>query len=475
MEVNCLKEKLEKFNQVHLLRFWDKISDQEKSTLFKDILELDLPEVTSYFAKSLISIKANRENLDSKIKPIPENVFESVCSSTKEKLEQYELTGLKEISEGRVAILLLAGGQGTRLGVNYPKGMYDVGLPSHSTLFRLQALRIRKLQELAEEKFKKHGHITWYIMTSEATHETTLLYFEKNDYFGLKKENIKAFKQEMLPCFTFDGKIILDEKCHISKAPDGNGGLYRALKIQGVLDNMKKRGINSVHVFSVDNILVKIADPIFLGFCLSRSADCGVKVVPKRSPNEAVGVVCQVEGQYRVVEYSEITSKTAELRNNDGELVFNAGNICNHYFTLDFLCAVGNEHEGELDLHVAKKKIPYINENGIKIIPNSPNGIKVEKFVFDVFKFAKNFAVWETIRECEFSALKNPDVAGFDCPSTVRKDLMSLQKKWLINAGAISVNGDVEISPLLSYAGENLEKMAKGKHIHGPVVLSSHL
>lgn len=162
MEVNCLKEKLEKFNQVHLLRFWDKISDQEKSILFKDILELDLPEVTSYFAKSIISIKTNRENLDSKIKPIPENVFESLCTSTKEKLEQYELTGLKEISEGRVAVLLLAGGQGTRLGVNYPKGMYDVGLPSHSTLFRLQALRIRKLQELAEEKFKKRGQIAWY-------------------------------------------------------------------------------------------------------------------------------------------------------------------------------------------------------------------------------------------------------------------------------------------------------------------------
>ena len=183
----------------------------------------------------------------------------------------------------------------------------------------------------------------------------------------------------------------------------------------------------------------------------------------------------QVEGQYRVVEYSEITSKTAELRNENGELVFNAGNICNHYFTLEFLYAVGNEYEGDLELHVAKKKIPYINDNGEKIVPTTPNGIKVEKFVFDVFKIAKKFAAWETIRECEFSALKNSDAVGYDCPSTARKDLLSLQKKWLFDSGALSVNGDVEICPLISYAGENLEKMAEGKHLQGPIVLSSHL
>lgn len=162
MEVNCLKEKLQKFNQEHLLQFWDEISDHEKSALFKDILELDLPEVTSYFAKAMNSLNANKETLDSKIQPIPGDVFESLCASTPAKLEQYELRGLKEVSEGRVAVLLMAGGQGTRLGVHYPKGMYDVGLPSHSTLFRLQALRIRRLQELAEEKFKKRGQIAWY-------------------------------------------------------------------------------------------------------------------------------------------------------------------------------------------------------------------------------------------------------------------------------------------------------------------------
>ena len=163
MEVNCLKEKLQNFNQEHLLKFWDEISDQEKSALFNDILELDLPEITSYFLKAMNSLNANIENLDSKIQPIPKDIFESLCTSTPEKLKQYELRGLKEVSEGRVAVLSLAGGQGTRLGANYPKGMYDVGLPSHSTLFRLQALRIRRLQELAEEKFKKRGEITWYV------------------------------------------------------------------------------------------------------------------------------------------------------------------------------------------------------------------------------------------------------------------------------------------------------------------------
>lgn len=175
----------------------------------------------------------------------------------------------------------------------------------------------------------------------------------------------------------------------------------------------------------------------------------------------------QVDNHYQVVEYSEITKETAELRRADGQLAYNAANICNHYFTVDFLKEIGYHREKELTLHVAKKKIPYVNDEGERITPKSPNGIKIEKFVFDVFPFAKNLAVWQGTREEEFSPLKNSDSADQDCPCTARADLLNLHKKWLLDAGATDVDENVEISPLLSYAGENLDKIASGQSFAG--------
>lgn len=448
------------------MRFWDQLSEDERNELREDISALDLAEVTSYFERALRSSEARRETLDDKVSPIPKEKIASAKTVDEERRRSYEELGLREVADGKVAVLLMAGGQGTRLGVSYPKGMYNVGLPSGKTLFQLQAERILRLQHMAEKKYGKKGEITWYILTSEATHDTTTHFLHKHNYFNLKEENVKAFKQGMLPCFTFDGKIILDQKHKIAKAPDGNGGLYRALVVQGILDDMAERGIRSVHVHSVDNILIKVADPIFIGYCLSASADCGVKVIEKSSPNEPVGVVCRVNDIYRVVEYSEITKETAELRSDDGQLIYNAANICNHYFTVDFLRNVSKNHEHELELHVAKKKIPFVDEHGNRIVPKSSNGIKIEKFVFDVFKFAERFTVWQGVREEDFSPLKNSDESGEDCPSTARRDVLRLHKKWLLDAGASSVKGSVEVSPLMSYAGEDLDRV-KGQTFEG--------
>ncbi|XP_031849332.1 UDP-N-acetylglucosamine pyrophosphorylase mmy [Nomia melanderi] len=471
--MEALRNDLAAYGQEHLLQFWDQLSEEdEKIQLLQDITELNLAEVTSYYKRAVHnSSSVNRGTLDDKVSPIPTEIVKSIKKTDKEQLRKYEKLGLQEIANGKVAVLLMAGGQGTRLGVSYPKGMYDVGLPSGKTLFQLQAERIICLQNLAEAKCGKRGEITWYILTSRATHHTTLDFLRKHNYFNLKEENVRAFEQGMMPCFTLDGKIILDEKHQISKAPDGNGGLYHAIKVQGILNDMIKRGIRSVHVHSVDNILIKVADPIFLGYCLSSSTDCGVKVIEKSSPSEPVGVVCKVDDTYQVVEYSEISKETADLRDDNGELVYNAANICNHYFTVDFLSSISNNYEKEMQLHIAKKKIPYIDANGQKQIPTSPNGIKIEKFVFDVFKFAKQFAVWEGIREEDFSPLKNDDSIGQDCPSSARKDVLKLHKKWLLNAGAISVINDVEVSPLLSYAGENLSHV-QGQSFQGPQVIS---
>lgn len=461
MPYEKLFDRLSAHGQEHLINYWPEISDNERVQLAGEISKLDLAEVNEIFRRANETSQVISEKLDDDLKPIPQTHYESVPGLSNEKVQEYEALGLKEIAEGKVGVLLLAGGQATRLGFGYPKGMYDVGLPSRKTLFQIQAERIVRVQKMAAEKCGTEGKIIWYIMTSEHTKGPTADYFKSHDYFGLNEDDVVYFDQGRLPCFDFEGKIILDEKHHLSSAPDGNGGLYRALKTQGILQDIARRGVQHLHAHSVDNILIKVADPVFIGYCKSKNADCAAKVVQKSSPSEAVGVVCRVNGHYKVVEYSELTDEAAERTNPDGRLTFSAGNICNHYFSSAFLTKICN-FESKLKLHVAKKKIPYIDSNGIRQKPNEPNGIKMEKFIFDVFEFAVNFICLEVARDVEFSALKNADTAKKDCPSTAREDLLRLHRKYIREAGGvIGDDVDVEISPLLSYGGENLTDLVK--------------
>jgi UDP-N-acetylglucosamine/UDP-N-acetylgalactosamine diphosphorylase len=287
-----LYEYLKQFGQEHLLRFWNELNDSEKEQLYKDITNIDLPQVTKCFAKIKENFKDTSNILDSLMEPVSEELTGSYSKSSKDELKEYYHKGLEKVSANEVAVLLLAGGQGTRLGADYPKGMYSVSLASNKTLYQLQAERILRLETLAaKENNKESCVITWYIMTSEATKEETRNFFAKNNFFGLKSENVVFFEQYTLPCLTHEGKIILDSKFKLSKAPDGNGGLYRALLKQDILEDMAKREIKHIHVYCVDNVLVKIADPIFIGFCIEKNANCAAKV-------SLMGVVVELVGFY---------------------------------------------------------------------------------------------------------------------------------------------------------------------------------
>ncbi|CEL06756.1 Putative Nucleotide-diphospho-sugar transferase [Aspergillus calidoustus] len=476
-EVQELKQKYEQSGQSQVFAFFHDLSQTEKAQLFHQLSNFDPTRINELADKALNPPKTE-ETAAVSLEPLPEVATASILDSDPKEIQRFYDEGLDLVSENQVAVVLLAGGQGTRLGSSQPKGCFDIGLPSHKSLFQIQGERIAKLQLLAKKKSNKDAVIPWYVMTSGPTRKPTEEYFQENNYFGLDKSNVTIFEQGVLPCISNEGKILLESKSKVAVAPDGNGGIYQALLTSGVREDMRKRGIKHIHAYCVDNCLVKVADPVFIGFAASKNVDIATKVVRKRNATESVGLILQKNGKPDVVEYSEIDKETAEAKDpkNPSLLKFRAANIVNHYYSFEFFDSI-ETWVHKMPHHIARKKIPCVNtESGEIVKPEKPNGIKLEQFVFDVFPMLslEKFACIEVRREDEFSPLKNARGTGEDDPDTSKRDIMNQGQRWIESAGGVVVTEEnavgVEVSPLISYGGEGLEFL-KGREIKAPAVI----
>ncbi|KAI0297550.1 UDP-N-acetylglucosamine diphosphorylase [Multifurca ochricompacta] len=459
MSIDLLRARYEATGQGHLFSFWPQLSETERAALVTQLEALDIERVNRVYKKA-ISAEQGAGAAEEAIEPLPQGASDAVTTHPAKEAEWRE-TGLAAIARGEVGVLLMAGGQGTRLGSSAPKGCYDIGLPSHKSLFQYQAERIVRLQQVAQEETGKPVGsviVPWYIMTSGPTRRETEEFFKTNEYFGLKPENVIFFEQGTLPCLTMDGKVLLETKSRVAVAPDGNGGLYAALRTP-LSPTDKTRTVLS----DLESRKVLMCTPI-ASTTASKQADCAAKVVPKAYPTEAVGVVARRGAKFSVVEYSEISASQAEARDpSTGELLFRAGNIANHFYTTAFLRGVA-AFEDDLAFHIARKKIPHVSlPDGASVKPTKPNGMKLEMFVFDVFPYTSNFAVLEVARAEEFSPLKNAPGTGSDDPETSRRDLLAQHARFLAAAGAKVQEGvQIELSPLVTYSGEGLASV-KGK------------
>lgn len=468
-----LRAKYQAAGQGHVFTFWETLDDVQRQSLLKQLELINIDQVAQIVSEVLsddpdvIASPIEKIHPFQAINGLPASSTASVLDASPDQIRQWYDLGLDLISQNKVGVVLLAGGQGTRLGSSEPKGCYNVGLPSGKSLFQLQAERIEKLTELAQATSPNGPkvEIPWYIMTSGPTRKDTEEFFKKHNFFGLDSNNIYFFEQGVLPCLTGEGKIILENQYSVALAPDGNGGIYNALNKSGVLADIKRRGIEHIHTYCVDNSLVKVADPVFIGFSSNRKVAIATKVVRKRDAHESVGLIVSVNNAPAVLEYSEISPELASAaeEGNPNLLKLRAANIVNHYYSAKFLLNIPNWATSYLPFHKANKKIPHVDLKTGEIVakPLKPNGIKLEQFVFDVFPRLgfKEFASLEVNRQEEFSPLKNGPGSKVDCPETSRHDLLAQGRRWLESAGAVLDNDQVvEVSPLTSYGGEGLDK-----------------
>ena len=388
--------RIRRYNQEHLLDYYNTLPEGELKSEFENQLKnIDFELIDSLYKNTAKNSTTNNGTIE------PINYWDKERLGG--KYDFYEEIGTEAIKAGKLAAVTMAGGQGTRLGHNGPKGTFDIGLDSHKSLFEL-------LCDGLKAEAKKYGvDIPWFIMTSEENNIQTVEFFEKNKFFGYEK-NIYFFKQGQLPMVDTEGKILIGE------AADGHGGVYSSLVKSGMVEKMKELGIEWVFIGGVDNCLVRMVDPILMGLAIYKGVTGAGKSVVKANPQEKVGAFCKKNGKPNVVEYTEITPEMAEARDVAGELLYGESHILCNLFNISAIERMGNN---PLPYHCAFKKATFLDKDGNKIVPDSPNAYKFEAFLFDAFGDLDDMVVLRVKREEEFAPVKN--ATGVDSPETARE------------------------------------------------------
>ena len=450
---------LETNGQSHVLNHWSRLDESERENLLAQVEALDFDNLAHM--KELLA--ADDEGADA-----PDIRPASVVEVEDGRQADAVARGEQALGAGEVGVILVAGGQGSRLGFDGPKGSFPLGPLTNASLFEIHSRKILALER------KYNSELPLYIMTSRVNDGATREFFAQNGYFGLSRDRVMFFVQGMWPALLKDGSIILQEQDRIFMSPDGHGGTLTALRDRGMLEDMRKRGITTLFYFQVDNPLVEIADPLFVGRHILADAEMSVKVCAKRDPEEGLGVVVEDRGHNRVVEYTELTSEQKHEALEDGKLKFRFGSVAIHVFSREFL---EREADAGMPLHIAHKKVPYCDDEGTTVRPESPNAYKFEKFIFDALPDARKSLNVAFAREEEFSPVKN--ASGADSAATARKDMMLKWARWFEQCGVKVTrdeNGDpaykIEIDPCYANSADDLkEKLAAGFEIDGDTLL----
>lgn len=402
MRENELFEVLREHGQEHICEAYKKLDPAGKEKLAAQIERIDW---------SIVGMAAHEDAAPQRGHLEPLSALE--VDQIEANRAQYEKTGLDAIRAGKVGAVLLAGGQGTRLGSDGPKGRYNIGITKDMFIFE------RLICNLLEVTDRAGCLVPLYIMTSDKNNDETIAFFEEKGYFGYPKDLVRFFKQEMAPSVDYDGKLYMESADSLSLSPNGNGGWFYSMAVSGTLKDVKARGVEWLNIFAVDNVLQRIADPVFVGATLESGCACGAKVVRKADPQEKIGVLCLEDGRPSIVEYYEMTEEIINSRNENGELSYNFGVILNYLFRVDKLEAIMDQ---QMPVHVVEKKIPYINEQGAYIKPEAPNGYKFELLVLDMIHLLDDCLSFEVVREREFAPIKNK--TGVDSVESARELLM---------------------------------------------------